>query len=139
MLLEVLSQNIISAIISADTTTALALLKEHQGWFTDPVEGIVLHSKALYYAIKNSKFEILQYLLQMPVSSDVPFFKFCGYTPISFAIEEGHPEVLPLLLTKTDKSFALHMAVNSNLAKSKAYLLSKCVFKEKLLKYLGLC
>lgn len=141
-MIEVLSQGIISAIVSADTVTAIALLKEHQSWFTDPIQGIWLHSQALYYAIKHSNkhsnIEVLKALLSLPVTSDVPFFKFCGYTPISLAIEEGHNEILPLLLIKTDKNFALHMAVKLNLTKTKDYLLSKCVFKDKLLKFLGI-
>lgn len=136
-MIDLLAQSILASILTADNTATLVLLQDHQTMFVDPIEGVALHAKILYYAIKNANQDIIRYLLNLPVLSDIPFFRFCGHTPISLAVEEGHAELLPLLLAKTDKNFALHMAVKLNLPKTKSFLLSKCVFKEKLLQFLG--
>jgi hypothetical protein len=125
-------------MLFSDTASALALLQDHQADFLDPIQGVYLHAQVLYYAIKNTNSEIIRYLLNLPVLSDIVFFKFCGHTPISLAVEEDRNELIPLLLTKTDKNFALHMAVKLNLFKTKNLLLKKCVFKQKLLRFLGL-
>jgi len=138
-MIDLLLQGVAACITSADTTGALALLQEHQLTFSDPIEGVSFHAQALYYAIKNANTEVLGYLLSIPVLSDISFFKFCGHTPLSLAVEEGKTELVPLLLAKTNKDFALHMAVKLDLVKTKDFLLKKCVFKEKLLKFLSLC
>jgi len=137
-MLDLLYQGLLTSISSSDTATALALLQEHRAEFLDPIEGICLHARALYYAIKSANREVIQYLLNLPVLSDIVFFKFCGHTPISLAVEEGREDLVPLLLAKTDKNFALHMAVKLKLFKTKRLLLKKCFFKEKLLRFLGL-
>lgn len=134
---EQLSEKILASIQAAEIPTILALLEENHSVFLNPIDGVILHAKALYYAIKSSKQEVIRFLLNLPVSSDVAFFKYCGHTPLSLAIEEGSYELLPLLLAKTDKNFALHMAVKLNLARTKNFLLSRCNFKKKLLQFLG--
>lgn len=137
-MLEVISQEILNSIVAADTPVALALLQTHKAMFLEPIEGALMHAELLYSAIKHNNLEVVRSLLTLPVISDITFFKFCGHTPLSYAIEENHPALWSLLLAKTDKNFALHMAVKLKLAKTKAFLLNKCVFKEKLLGFLGL-
>lgn len=129
---------ILASIVTADTPTALTLLQAYKAKFLEPIEGALMHAEMLYCAIKYTNQEVVKFLLELPVISDIAFFKFCGHTPVSYAVEENHPVLIPLLLAKTDKSFALHMAVKLNLFKTKALLLKKCVFKEKLLRFLGL-
>jgi len=137
-MLDVILQGVFASILSADTASALALLREHQANLLDPVEGVGLYSQILYCAIKHTNLEVMKYLLNLPVISDIPFYQFCGHTPLSLAVEEGHTALIPMLLAKTDKNFALHMAVKLNLIKTKTLLLSKYVFKEKLMRYLDL-
>ncbi len=137
-MLELMPREIIASITAADTPAALSLLHAYKTTFLDPIEGALLHAEILYCAIKCTNQEVVKFLMELPVISDIAFFKFCGHTPLSYAIEENHPSLLPLLLLKTDKNFALHMAVKLNLLKTRAFLLSKCVFKEKLLRFLGL-
>lgn len=133
-------QGILTAILStnSDITQTLALLKEGQYIFSDPLCGMALHAEVVYSAIKQGKKEILKHLLNLPIISDINFFKFCGHTPLSLAIEEGKQDLIPLLLAKTDKNFALHMAVKLKQEKIKKLLLSNSVFKPKFLKFLGL-
>lgn len=137
MAIELLAREIVTAILSADTARALSLINECQGAFSDP-GGVYLHAEALYGAIKKANMAVIQALFSVPVHSDVAFFKFCGTTPLSAAIEGGHEILLPLLLSKTDQSFALHMAVKLKLQKSLAFLRKNGCFKQKFLVFLGL-
>jgi hypothetical protein len=137
-MLETVFRGILTSISAADTPSALTLLQTHKTMFLEPIEGTLMHAELLYSAIKYNNQDVVRFLLALPIVSDITFFKFCGYTPLSYAIEENYVALLPLLLAKTDKNFALHMAVKLNLSKTKAFLLSKCVFKEKLLGFLGL-
>lgn len=138
MIETVLCQGIEAAILAADTAKALELVQNHQSIFLDPIGGAFLHAQIAYCAIKNANREILQSLLKLPVLSDIQFFKYCGHTPLSLAIEEGREDLLPLLLAKTDKNFALHMAVKLKSSKTIQVLMKKCVFAERLLHFLGL-
>lgn len=138
MLESLMCQGVLTSLLVSDPATALSLLHDYQADFLDPVEGVCLHAQVLYCAMKNANKEVMQYLLNLPILSDIAFFKFCGQTPISLAIEEGHEEWMPLLLAKTDKNFALHMAVQLKSNKTVQLLLGKCFFKQKLLKFLGL-
>lgn len=137
-MLETVSREISRSIAAADTAAALSLLKTHKASFLEPVEGALRHAELLYCAIKYDNQAVARFLLELPVISDISFFRFCGHTPLSYAIEENHDALLPILLAKTDKNFALHMAVKLNMLKTKAFLLSRCAFKEKLLRFLGL-
>lgn len=137
-MLDLLYQGVLTSLLSSDTASALALLQDHRAAFLDPIEGVCLHAQVLYCAIKSANREVIKYLLDLPILSDIVFFKFCGHTPISLAVEGGQEELVALLLPKTDKNFALHMAVKLNLLKTKSLLLRKCVFSAKLLRFLGL-
>lgn len=135
---ELLYQSLVTSLLASDTGAALDLLRENQSLFLDPIEGVLLHARVLYCAIKQANQEVIRFLLGLPVLSDIVFFKFCGHTPLSFAIENNNTVVLPLLLQKIDKNFALHMAIKVNLPKTRDFLLSHCLFKAKLLQFLGL-
>lgn len=137
-MMDALSQEILNSILAADTEVSLALLEEGRSLFLDPVKGISFHAEALYCAIKKANHKVVQSLFELPTRSDIAFFKLCGNTPIGVAVEENRNELLPLLLTKTDKSFALHMAVKLNFKKTKKILLNKCSFKKKFLDFLNL-
>lgn len=137
-MLDIIFREILSAITAVDTATAVSCLQAHKSLFLEPIEGALRHAELLYRAIQCNNQAVVKFLLELPVVSDISFFRFCGHTPLSYAIEEHHETLLPLLLAKTDKNFALHMAVKFNLLKTKAFLLSRCVFKEKLLRFLGL-
>ena len=123
MAIELVAREIVNAILSADTARALSLIHDSQVAFSDP-GGVYLHAEALYGAIKKANIAVISALFAMPVHSDVAFFKFCGTTPLSAAIEGGHEALLPLLLRKTDQSFALHMAVKLKLQKSLVFYVS---------------
>lgn len=139
-MIELLHQGILSSILATngDITETLALLRDGKFIFNDPIEGMAFHAEFVYLSIKQGKEEVLKFLLSLPVLSDIDFFKFCGHTPISLAMEEGKQDFIPLLLAKTDKSFALHMAVKLKQEKIIKLLLSRCTFKTKLLQFLGL-
>ena len=137
MAIELVGREIVNAILSADTARALSLIQDSQVAFSEP-GGVYLHAEALYGAIKKANMVVISALFAMPVYSDVAFFKFCGSTPLSAAIEGGHEALLPLLLSKTDKNFALHMAVKLKLHKSLVFLRKHCFFKQKFLVLLGL-
>lgn len=138
-MIDVLYQAFQAALMTADTGTALSLLQEHRSDFLEPFEGCLLHAKIMYFTLKHPNPDILAFLLNLHVFSDISFFKYCGQTPLSFAIENGHPEIAALLAMKTDKNFALQMAVKFKMEKTINFLLSHCVFKERFLKMLGLC
>lgn len=133
-----LCKGIISAIIVADTTAALSLLQDNQAILFHPFEGPLLHAEILYYAIKKANVEVIRYLLGLHVDSDIPFYNFCGHTPLSLVVETGLNEVVPEVIAKTDKNFALSMAVKFQNSKIINLLLKQCVFKDRLLKYLNL-
>jgi len=137
MAIELVAREIVNAILLADTARALSLIQDSQVAFSDPA-GVYLHAEALYGAIKKANMAVMSALFDIPVHSDVAFFKFCGTTPLSAAIEGGHEALLPLLLRKTDQSFALHMAVKLKLHKSLVFLRKNCFFKQKFLTFLGL-
>ncbi len=135
---ELLTREMIAAIHQSDPLQALALLKEHEGIFYEPVAGIIFHAEALYAAIKNANVTIVRYLLSLPIHSDIAFFQFCGNTPVGLAVEENRPDLMPYLLQKTDKSFALHMAVKLDQLKAKALLMKCGTYSHKLLALLNL-
>ena len=137
-MIDLLYQSIVTSLIASDTSSALTLLQDNQNLFLDPIEGASLHAQALYSAIKSTNVAVLKALLKVPVLSDIAFYKFCGHSPLSFAIEEGKTELVPILLSTTDKNFALHLAVKLNLEKTKDFLLKSCIFSQRLLKFLGL-
>ncbi|HXH55638.1 MAG TPA: ankyrin repeat domain-containing protein [Gammaproteobacteria bacterium] len=137
-MLETVYREILCSIAAADTPAALALLHTHKASFLEPIEGTLKHAEFLYCAIQYNNQAVVRFLLDLPVISDISFFKFCGHTPLSYAIEQNHDALLPILLTKTDKNFALHMAVKLNLLKTKTFLLNQCTFKPKLLHLLEL-
>ncbi|MBP9727605.1 MAG: hypothetical protein KBD83_09135 [Gammaproteobacteria bacterium] len=137
-MLETVSREILRSIAAADTPAALSLLRTHKASFLELIEGALRHAELLYCAIKYDNQAVTRFLLELPVISDISFFRFCGHTPLSYAIEENHDALLPLLLAKTDKNFALHMAVKLNFLKTKTLLLKQCTFKAKLLHFLEL-
>ena len=137
-MLETVYREILCSIAAGDTPAALALLQANKASFLEPIEGVLKHAELLYCAIKYNNQAVVRFLLDLPVISDISFFRFCGHTPLSYAIEDNHEALLPILLAKTDKNFALHMSVKLNLFKTKTYLLKKSVFKEKLLHFLEL-
>ena len=138
MAIALLAGEIVSAVLSADTLKALALIQDYQDIFSDPVQGLAVHAEILYGAIKKANTAVVEALLALPVHSDLSFFKFCGTTPLSAAIESGHEELFPVLLSRTDKYFALHMALKFNVAKTLNFLLDTCFFSQKFLRLLGL-
>lgn len=95
-------------------------------------------AKALYTAIKNDNVDILRSLLEHDGISDFHFFHYCGETPISMALSENKQDLLPVLLNKTNKHFALHIAVKLKKEQVIRYLLSHCQFSSKFLHFLGL-
>jgi len=133
-----LRQEILKSILHADSSTTLSLLKEAKGLFLEPVKGTPFHAKAMYYSIKKANKEVLNWLTHLPVKSDISFFKLCGNTPIGVAIEDGHQELLGMLITRTDKNFALHMAVKLKFSKTIQVLLAECSFKDRFLNFLQL-
>lgn len=141
---RLLYQTIISAILAADTTTALSLLQDNHNLLLDPLEGPLIHAEMLYYAIKKANIQVIRYLLSLCVGSDVPFYNFCGHTPLSLVMEQDLQgikelkDMVPEIIAKTDKNFALCMAVQFHDTKITNLLLKTCVFKDRLLKYLGL-
>lgn len=131
-------QEILKSILHADPATTLSLLEEAKALFLEPVKGIPFHAKAMYYSIKQANKDVLNWLTQLPVQSDISFFKLCGNTPIGVAIEDGHQELLGILVTRTDKNFALHMAVKLKFSKTIQVLLAECSFKDRFLNFLKL-
>lgn len=137
-MIEILYQAFQTAIMAADTGAALSLLQEHKSELLLPIEGCVLHAKLLYCTLKHPDPKILDFLLKLPVFSDISFFQYCGHTPLSLALEEGHPELASLLATKIDKKFALQMATNLKMKKTTQFLLNHFTYTERFLKMLGL-
>lgn len=137
-MVDLLFQAALAAIANPDSVDALQKLQEQGSLFLDSVQGIGFHAEALYAAIKKANTQAVEYLLSLPVHSDIAFFKFCGNTPIGLAIEENHLELVTALLQKSDKNFALLMAVKLGQIKVKELLIRQGCFKAKLLKLLGL-
>ena len=137
-MVNLLFQDVLATIANPDAADMLQRLQLQGGLFLDSIQGITLHAEALYAAIKKANTQAVEYLLSLPVHSDVAFFKFCGNTPIGLAVEENHPELLKTLLQKSDKNFALLMAAKLGQMKVKELLLRQGNFKAKLLKLLAL-
>src|SRR5437868_4023321 len=95
-------------------------------------------AELLYRAIKSDQLDIMKSLLEQTDSLDIEFYEYCGDTPISLALTEGKSDLLPFLMKKTDKNFALHTAVHCKQAFIIRYLLQNCAYKEKFLRFLGL-
>lgn len=93
---------------------------------------------ALYRSIKLDNFDMLRVLLSQGEASDIHFFQYCGDTPIGLAVSEGKEHLLPLLLAKTDKCFALHAAVQLKQVAVLKYLREHCHYRERFLHFLGL-
>lgn len=136
--IKLLCQGVLGALMVADTPSALALLNDSQGALLDPLEGPALHAELLYYSIKHANKDVIMHLVGLCIPSDVSFFNYCGFTPAGLAMEEGLDEMVPLILEKTDKQFALYTAVQLKNVKLRDLLLKTCVFKDRLLRYLGL-
>lgn len=131
-------QGIVSALMHSDTQTVMSLLQDAKEAFKDPLEGPGLHAEVLYYAIKKANHDAINFLLNLCVPSDISFFNYCGQSPLGLALEEGLNEEVPLLIAKTDTSFALCMAVKLKNSKIVQLLRRHCVFKDRLLHSLGL-
>lgn len=126
------------ALLAADTQAALKLLEDSHCMFLDPLEGPSILAEILYVAIKKSNREVIQFLLNLPAHCDIAFYNYCGQTPVACAFDEGLKDLLPLILEKTDKDFALFTAVQLKNNVLQNLLLKSCRYKEKLLRYLGL-
>lgn len=139
-MIKLFTQAVIAALMTADTNTALTLLQGNQAALLDPLAGSSLQAEFLYYAIKKANKDVIQFLLHLTRDSglDVPFFNFCGNTPIGLALEENLQEVVPSLLANTDKNFALMMAVKLHRSAVINLLLKSFAFKDKFLTLLGL-
>jgi hypothetical protein len=139
MMNELLYKSVLSSFLAVkNTTTALELLREGAFLFNGSIEGQSFYAEILYYAIKSGEVEVIQYLLNLKIFSDITFFKYCGHTPISLVIQEGKQHLVPLILAKTDKNFALHIAVMLGQERTKNLLLSNCAYTERFLAMLGL-
>lgn len=139
-MIKLFTQGVIAAVLAADTNTALALLQDHQNMLLDPLAGASIQAEFLYYAIKKTNADVIKVLLNISEGAglDIPFFNFCGNTPIGLALEENYQEVIPTLLSNTDKNFALMTAVKLNHKHSISLLLKTFAFKLKFLQFLGL-
>jgi hypothetical protein len=137
-MINLFCKGVMAALMAADTPTALNLLGDGQGVFLDPLEGATLHAEILYCAIKHANRDVITWLMNLCISSDVSFYNYCGHTPVGLVLEEGLNDMLPLMLSKTDKSFALYTAVQLKNTKLQDLLLRSCIYKEKFLKYLKL-
>jgi hypothetical protein len=92
----------------------------------------------LYRAIKGDRLDILQMILARGEVSDIQFYCYCGDTPLGLAVAEGREDLLPSLLPKADKCFALHTAVQLKQERVVKYLRSNYPYKQKFLSFLGL-
>ncbi len=138
-MIKMFTQGVIAALMVADTNAALTLLQDHQFVLLDPLSGATLQAEFLYYAIKKTNADVIKFLLNFGRGAgvDIPFFNFCGNTPIGLALEEDFKEVVPSLLSITDKNFALMMAVKLNHSSVVDLLLKTFAFKDKFLQFLG--
>ena len=132
------SKCLISAILADDTESACSLLNSHPLLFNDPIKGSTLQAEALYCAIKRGNNPIIKSILNFNLSCDVAFFNFCGETPLGLALRGGLTDILPFLLLRTDKNFALYVASKFHHQELLQYLRANCVFKARLLLSLGL-
>jgi len=133
-------QGILAALIVADTHTAIALLSDNQSAFLDPLSGANLQAEILYHAIKRANADVIRFLVNLGdnMKMDVPFYAYCGETPLSLALREGLTEVIPTLLSKADKYFSLSMAVKFHNTRLIDMLLKTFTFKQKFLQFVGL-
>jgi hypothetical protein len=95
-------------------------------------------AESLYRAIKSDRLDFVEALIPENVVSDIEFFQYCGETPVGLAIREGRERLLPILLAKADKYFALDAAVRLNQVPVIQYLRSKCPYPQRFLGFLGL-
>lgn len=137
-MIKLLSQGVLGALMVADTPTALTLLNDSSSVLLDPTVGPAIHAELLYYSIKQANIDVVKYLVNLCIPSDISFYNFCGRTPAGLALEEGLHSVVPLIVEKTDHQFALYTAVFLKQNSLKELLLKTCTFKEKFLKYLGI-
>lgn len=139
-MIKLFAQSVIAALLASDTPKAITLLQDNQTMLQDPLAGANLLAEFLYFSIKKANAKVIQVLLNSAqgIGIDVPFFNYCGNTAIGLALEEGYQEVLPSLLSRTDRQFALMMAVKLHHASTIEFLLKNFAFKEKFLKFLGL-
>lgn len=142
-MIKMFTQGVIAALMVADTNAALTLLQDHRSALLDPLSGATLQAEFLYYAIKKANMDVIKFLLNFGQGTgiDIPFFNFCGNTPIGLALEEGgegFKEVVPNILSCTDKNFALMMAVKLNHSSVVNLLLKTFAFKDRFLRLLGI-
>lgn len=138
-MIKLFYQGVIAALMVADTSAALSLLQDNQTAFLAPLAGARLEAQILYCAIKKSNLEVIKRLLSLgPQGIDVPFYNYCGDIPLSLALKEGLNEVIPTLLSKTDKNFALQMAVTQKNSSLINLLRRSFPYKAQFLRYLGL-
>lgn len=137
---KLFTQSVIAALLASDTSAAISLLEDNRATLQDPFAGANLMAEFLYYSIKKANSKVIQFLLKCGdgMGLDVPLFNFCGNTAIGLALEEGHRELLSCLLPRTDKHFALMMAVKLHHKSTIDFLLKNCAFKDKFLTFLGL-
>ena len=137
MVLKQLFEEMMAAIGDPNPEVALDSLKAKDALFLDPIEGAYLHAEALYAAIRRHNLAAVRHLLNLSVRSDIAFFKFCGNTPLGLVIEENYRDLVTLILHKTDRNFAFHMAVKLGQEKVKRLLLKNGAVKTRLIKLLA--
>lgn len=135
---KLLYQSIVTAILASDTSTALSLLQDNHSALLDPLEGQIFHAEVLYYAIKKANLDLIRYLFNLCIGSDLSFYNYCGHTPLSLIISQGLNDIIPEAISKTDKNFALMMAVKLQDKQLVNLLLNKCTFKDRFLRFLGI-
>lgn len=94
--------------------------------------------ETLYRSIKMDNLDALKTLVNQDEVSDIHFFNYCGDTPIGLAVSEGKSRLLPLLLAKSNKCFALHAAVRLKQASVVKYLREHYPYQPRFLQFLGL-
>lgn len=138
-MIKYLYQGVVAALMASDTSAALTLLQDNQNILLDPLAGANLQAEILYCAIKQANAEVIRFLAKIGSSQiDVPFYSYCGATPLSLALQEGLNEIVPNLLPKADKYFSLSMAVKLQDRPLADLLLKTFTFKDKFLYFLGL-
>jgi ankyrin repeat protein len=138
-MIKLFYQGVIAALMVSDTSSAITLLQDNQAIFLDPLSGANLQAEILYCAIKQANAEVIRFLAKIGSSRlDIPFYTYCGATPLSLALQEGLNDVIPNLLPKADKYFSLSMAVKFQNGPLVELLLKTFTFKDKFLHFLGL-
>ena len=137
-MIKALFDGLVAGLLQQDTEQVLQILEDNQGCLQEPLEGPSIHAKILYYALKQANQLVIHYLINLGIHSDLCFYHYCGDTPLGLAFALGLKELLPSLLLKTDKSFALLTAVKLKNKALTQYLLGHSRFSQRLLSYLGL-